>query len=258
MALVKSTAIVLHHRDQGETSKIVTLFTRQYGKISLIAKGARVIKSRYGGALEPFTHLDAVFYKKETRDLQFLSQVDIIHPFPVIRSQLGRIALASIPCEMVDRHEAVGHAAPELFTLLLETLTALNEGERGLRNVVRAFQVKFAALSGFRPQLAGCSVCGRENPPEQVVFEYETGGYRCAGCPSSSVAGFRLSGHGVEILRYVQNAPVRLAGRSLVGSELGRNLDECLMHFIGYHMENLHHLASVAYFQQLQRSIKIT
>jgi len=124
--------------------------------------------------------------------------------------------------------------------------------------VVRAFQVKFAALSGFRPQLAGCSVCGRENPPEQVVFEYETGGYRCAGCPSSSVAGFRLSGHGVEILRYVQNAPVRLAGRSLVGSELGRNLDECLMHFIGYHMENLHHLASVAYLQQLQSSIKIT
>jgi DNA repair protein RecO (recombination protein O) len=257
MAIVKSEAILLHHRDQGETSKIVTLFTLLFGKASLIAKGSRNLKSPYGAALEPFTHVEVVFYKKENRDLHFLSQADILNPFTRIHGQLGRIALASIPCEIVQRHEIAGHAHPALFRLLLETLHGLNEAETGLRNLVRAFQLKFAELSGFRPQLDHCCVCGSKSRESEVLFEHETGGYRCSACRTLAAAGSVLPGYGLEVLRYLQCAGLRLAGQARVSPELGAALDECLQKYIGYHMENLHYLSSIKHLQQLQDAMNL-
>lgn len=257
MAIVRSEAIVLHHRDQGETSRIVNLFTLLYGKVSLIAKGARTIKSRFGGALEPFTHLTVVFYKKDTRELQFLNQADILNPFLHLHSQLGRIALANIPCEIVERYEIAGHPHSALFRLLLETLAALDQGDTGLRSVVRAFQLKFAELSGFRPRLTYCSQCGKEMPEGQVIFDYETGSYRCADCPSAATAGDRLSGFSLNVLRYLQQAPMRLAAQARVNPSQGEEIDHILEQFLGYHMESLNHLASIKHLRQLHNSVKL-
>ncbi len=257
MALTKSQAIVLHHRDQGETSKIVTLFTLLYGKTSVIAKGSRSLKSRHGAALEPFTHIDVVFYKKETRDLQFLSQADIVNPFVRIHGQLGRIALASIPCEMVDRHEAVGHASPALFQLLLETLTALNDAESGLRNIIRAFQLKFAGLSGFKPGLSQCLHCGKKATEAWAIFDFAGGGYRCSTCAISTTPGSRVSGYALEVLRFLQATSVRRATEARVHAEQGAEIDQWLLHFLAYHMESLYYLSSVKHLQQLEESIKI-
>jgi DNA repair protein RecO (recombination protein O) len=257
MALTKSQAIVLHHRDQGETSRIVTLFTLLFGKTSVIAKGSRSLKSHHGAALEPFTHVDVVFYKKETRDLQFLSQADILNPFARIHGQLGRIALASIPCEIVERHEVVGYAGAALFRLLLETLTALNDADGGLRNIVRAFQIKFAGLSGFKPELAHCARCGKETIETFVTFDFASGSYCCSSCDVSAGLGVRMSGYTLQVLRFLQSAAVRRATAARLYAEQGVEIDQWLLRFLGYHMESLHYLSSVKHLQQLEESIKI-
>ena len=90
MPLCKTEVIVLKSINYGETSKILTLYSRTSGKISVIAKGARNIKSRFGGTLEPINYLAIVFYEKESRNIQYLSQVDIIEYFPQIKKDLEK------------------------------------------------------------------------------------------------------------------------------------------------------------------------
>ncbi|HNY91144.1 MAG TPA: DNA repair protein RecO, partial [bacterium] len=92
MPLSKTEAIVLHTRKQGETSKILSLYTLHYGRLSVMAKGARSLKSRYSGVLEPLTHIQIVFYRYEARDLHYLSQAEIVTPFASIHGQLGKMA----------------------------------------------------------------------------------------------------------------------------------------------------------------------
>ena len=125
MSLKKTNGIILKTRRQGETSKIITIYTRDYGKISLVAKGSRSIKSRHWGTLEPFTHIALVFYHKENRELQFLSQADIVQSFDPVRAQLGKMSLASIMCDLVNRVEVGEAVNPQLFGLLLDSITSL-------------------------------------------------------------------------------------------------------------------------------------
>jgi DNA repair protein RecO (recombination protein O) len=256
MALNKSPSVVLHSRPQGETSKIITLYTLEFGKMSVIAKGARGIKSRFGGSLEPFTHIDMVFYRKETRELQFLSQADIVEPFAGIHKQLGKLALASIVCEMIERHEVPGHASPRLFHMLLETLTGLNENEKGLRNFVRAFALHFAELSGFRPELQHCSHCGRISKGEAVWFNYELGSFTCAGCPASSAGTIRIADPVWQCLRFWQLHAIRQAGQVGLTPEQGALADEVVFTFLRFHMESIRYLASLKYIQQLEENLK--
>ena len=97
MALIKTEAVVLRTRKQGETSKILSLYTKNFGKISVIAKGARSIKSKYLGALETLNYISIIIYRKEQRSLQYLREADIIHSFPDIHAQLGKMAWLLFP-----------------------------------------------------------------------------------------------------------------------------------------------------------------
>ena len=166
---------MLRSRKQGETSKILTLYTRQFGKVSAMAKGSRGVKSKYLGALETFSYISLVFYRKEQRSLQYLSQATILESFPRLHSELGKLTLAAIPCEIVDKSEETEHPNVPLFQLLLDGLRAIESNTTGLRNVLRAFQLKFIALAGFEPNLHHCHVCGTSEPDVLHYFSLEHG-----------------------------------------------------------------------------------
>ena len=146
MAINKAEAIILHSRKQGETSKLLTLYTREFGKMKAVAKGSRGPRSKYLGSLETYNHVALVFYRKEGRLVQYLSDAAIIESFAGLHSQLGKMALAAVACEIVDKSEDEA-SHPALFQLLLHTMQALNEHEIGLRNIIRAFQLQFASSS---------------------------------------------------------------------------------------------------------------
>src|SRR5439155_26532461 len=103
--IVSSEAIVLRARKQGETSKIVTLYTLAYGKLNVIAKGAREMKSKFGGALEAFSHINAIFYKKENVEpgLYLLSKAETIESNAGILNSLSKIEAATGIVELMLR-----------------------------------------------------------------------------------------------------------------------------------------------------------
>ncbi|MGQ9560998.1 MAG: DNA repair protein RecO [Candidatus Oleimicrobiaceae bacterium] len=237
MALVKSEAVILRSRRQGETTKILTLYTKAFGKMSVVAKGARSTKSRFWGSLEPPNQVHVVFYRKETRELQFLSQVDIVDSFPRLRAELGRTALAFIVCEWVLRAEVNEAPQPALFALLVETLRSLDRAERGLKNVVRSFQVHFLEQHGVKPRLDRCAQCGAKDVQGPVLIDVEGGGFFCSQCRPPSPDS--MSQAAFSLLRWVAQTRPAQASNLPVPPEVGAQVDETLHKVASYHLEPL-------------------
>lgn len=149
--IVESEAIVLRAMKHGETSKIVTLYTRQFGKLNVIAKGARDMKSKFGGALEMFARVNAVFYKKERAEagLYLLSKADLLDAQSGILKDLDRIEAATAICELVLRamHDEEEH--PEIFDLLSATLGEISKGTNTPALLQFEYYLEFLRTMGF-------------------------------------------------------------------------------------------------------------
>ncbi|MBN8589196.1 MAG: DNA repair protein RecO [Rhodothermia bacterium] len=149
----KSEAIVLRRMNYGETSQIITLFTRKKGKVAVLAKGSRMIKSRFGANLEPLSYIQAVYYHKPTRDLQTLSETTRLLPLPCLLRHPEKIGLAFQMVELVDAISEVEAVNIPVFNLLLEALATLNDATQHLQNILFYFELKIAILFGFSPHI---------------------------------------------------------------------------------------------------------
>jgi len=146
--LVTTEAIVLRSRKQGDTSKIVSLYTLDFGLVDVIAKGAREMKSKFGSALEPFTYSKATFYKKDGRDLHLLSNAEVVTPFRNLQSDLEHIESATKVIELLLRAQHHEESHPELFRLVKETLQVMNES-KSVASVLFAYYLKYISFAGF-------------------------------------------------------------------------------------------------------------
>ncbi|HEY3874562.1 MAG TPA: DNA repair protein RecO [Candidatus Kapabacteria bacterium] len=153
--LVKTDSIVLRGRKQGDTSKLATLYTREFGKIDVIAKGAREQKSKFGGALEMFARGYAVIYKKERADaLHLLSDAGLHDPHLGILRSLERIETATTIVELILRSMHDEEANQPLFDLLSQTFEAISTwDDADARAVQFQFYLRFARLMGFELDL---------------------------------------------------------------------------------------------------------
>ena len=109
-------AIVLKHRDYGEADRLLTIYTRQKGKLIVIAKGVRKVRSKKGGHLEPFTHTSLQLAAGRTWNL--VSQAEAQDFFPNLTADLEKLGYASYAVELVDRFAYEEEENPQIFTLL--------------------------------------------------------------------------------------------------------------------------------------------
>ncbi len=255
MAITKAEAIILRSRKQGETSKILTLYTREYGKLSAMAKGSRGTRSKYLGALETLNHVSLVFYKKEGRGLQYLSDASIINSFPSLHAQLGKMALAAVACEIIDKSEEDDHQHPEQFQLLLDTLEALNHSTSGLRNILRAFQVQYMSMAGFEPMLHECHFCHKTDVDDINFFSIAHGLYSCNDCGRYNESAKKVSGYMIELLRWLQAVSVKRASQAKVSRDTGAEIDVILSEYLGTHIETLYNLKSIHHLKKLESDL---
>ena len=156
--IVRTEAIVLRSLDYGETSQIVTLFTREKGRVAVMAKGARLPKSRFGSSLQPMSYAQVVLYYKPTRGLQTLTESTHVHLFPRIGRDLEKLSTGLRLTELVYALLHEEEANPLVFNLLLDTLRRLNEADVRVANLLLYFQLRLAAALGFAPAIDRTSV----------------------------------------------------------------------------------------------------
>jgi len=176
MGLYRDEGIVLRTHKLGEADRIVVLVTAGHGKVRAVAKGVRRTKSRFGGRLEPISHVSLLCY--EGRELDTVTQAEAIDVFRAVREDLARVSDAMAMLEVVDQVAQEREANPRLYQMLLGALRALELRRSPL--LVPAFFWKLLSLEGAHPVLNSCVLCGSDG--ELVAFDLTEGGALCRSC----------------------------------------------------------------------------
>jgi DNA repair protein RecO (recombination protein O) len=181
MPLLKTPAVVLKSRKWGDADRIVTFFTLKYGKVRGVARGARRMKSRFGSALEPFVHCDLLLFEKPGDTLYRVSQTDIRHAFPCIRTSLEAITGAARLANLAGAVTADGDAVPRVFHALLEGLRVIEDsGDPALTAAL--YELEILRFAGYLPHLDRCNACQARANGGTWFFSPRAGGTVCSAC----------------------------------------------------------------------------
>lgn len=178
MALYREQGLILRTYKLGETDRILHLLTQGRGKVRAVAKGVRRPGSKFGGRLEPYSHVDLQLY--EGRNLDIVNQAELITPFDAVRADFVLSACGSAMVEAADRVAQEGERSTQLFLLLLDGLRTLGARPYRPSTVLDAYLLRLASVAGYHPFLDACASCGLPGP--HGVFHIAAGGTLCAAC----------------------------------------------------------------------------
>lgn len=232
MKLYKVEAVVLWARDCGGGNKLLTLYSREYGKMKVMAHGVAKPSSRKRGAVQPFTFTKFLIHRG--RELDSVSQCEALEMFSFLGADLEKIAYASYMAELVDSLTPEWEPCEGLFDLLLDTLRLLAGNDAEL--LLRSFEIKAAGLMGYRPVLDACVYC-RQQTGRQVFFSAGQGGVLCGECGSADPGALPCSRGLVEVLKILLNwKPAKL--RQLKVERRDRDqIKKILYEYLKYHLE---------------------
>lgn len=201
MGYERADAILIRHADYSETSRIYTFFTREFGRFSALAKGARRRYSKLTGHLDLLAHAEIVFLSGRTRErLRILTEADAADTFSLVRRDLPRFYAACHAAELVQSMTADEDPNPQLFDRLLGLLHRLEAGV-GPALALFSFEVQLLVLCGFMPELERCVACGNAAAGATVAFSPRRGGVLCGACvPAEADAAESVPRGGVALL----------------------------------------------------------
>ena len=203
MPLYTTEALVLRTYKLGEADRIVVFLTRDRGKRRGVAQGARRMRSRFGGALEPFTRVEVTYFEKESRELVSLNYAEpISSPLWTVRADaLGHTGYFA---ELIDECALEGDADERLYRLGSSVVDAIGAGVP-IEPLARYFEYWLLRLQGVYPVQMACAECGRHlgrDASTDAVLMPGDRAYRCMACAGPAVGrGVALSGEAVAFLR---------------------------------------------------------
>ncbi|GAB4427713.1 MAG: DNA repair protein RecO [Anaerolineales bacterium] len=229
-------AIVLRHNDWGEADRLVSLFTRERGKVRAIVKGARKVTSRKAGHLEPFTHVK-LQVARGRGDLLTVTQAETIDAFLPLRDTLELTGNASYVVELLDRfvYEQEG-PHPALFRTLLNTLKRL-EAEPDPWLPIRYYEMRMLDFLGFRPQLQECTNCAREIKAEDQFFSCAAGGAICPRCGRGLPNLSPISRDALKYLRHFQRSSYAEAKKARPTAAVKQDVELLMQNYFTYLLE---------------------
>lgn len=227
-------AIVLRHSDWGEADRLLTLFTREEGKLRTIAKGVRRLRSRKAGHLQPFTRVKLML--AHGRDLWIVTQAETVAAYLALREDLERIAHASYAVELLDRFTYEEGANRPLFDLLAMTLQRLDEGQLPF-TLLRYYELRLLDLLGFRPQLFRCVGCSEGIQPQDQFFSPLLGGVLCPRCGAQDASARPISVNALRFLRHFQRSTYAEASRALIPTPVQQEMETRMQDYLTYYLE---------------------
>jgi DNA repair protein RecO (recombination protein O) len=183
---VKTEGVVLRSLRYGEADRILHVYTRDRGRLGAIAKGVRRARSRFGGRLEPFSHVALVLHEGRS-DLLTVTGADTVRAHARLRSDGAALDAAARACDAVGRLFETSEPHPEVFHLLLNELALLDDdpARAGHANQL-AFRLKLLVAAGLAPQLGACASCGERE--HLSGFSGAAGGVVCSACEAGAFA----------------------------------------------------------------------
>lgn len=231
--IVRTDAVVLRAFDYGETSQIVTLFTQRHGVLSVLAKGSRRPKSRFGSTLQPMAYVQAVYYFRESRSLQTLREAAHVARFPQLAADLERVTVGLRIVELIRALLHEGDPNAPIFGLLTRSLSALDAAGRPA-NVLPWFQLHLAALLGFAPDVQRDAV-DRLNDGGGILL-LETGAI--AGTAPAGRSGPRASRGALRAFAVFARTDLDTATRLHLDEDLRTEVETLVEAYLRYHVDD--------------------
>ena len=238
----RAEGLTLRKASVGEADLISFLYTRERGKLEVLARSARRLTSRLVGHFEPLTLVRLSIARG--RSLDTVAEADVVNAFPAVKSNYASAARGLYVAELIDGFSAAAIANPPLFDLALQTLDAIGhaagapDDDPAVDLPLRYFDLQLLQLSGFLPELYQCVECGADLEPERHRFAPGAGGALCPDCatlPDVIVRPLSLSALKVLRLLHRTQSPDRLPRLDLpppVRQEVHGLLTATLQHWL--------------------------
>ena len=248
MASLITSAVVVRTIDYGESDRIVTLVTREHGKLSAIARGARKSQKRFGAGLALFGMGEASLHERPGAELLTLESFDGVRGFPQLLLDVAKVAHGGYACELVRELVPPRQPEPEIFDLLVTILTMLEEGEPRAETL-RVFELRLLDAVGLRPQLDACIACNTDElDGDGQVFDVRRGGVMCGACHGN---GRRLDGETRAALQRAQSTALADAGQVVLSATVNAGCREALSALVTDHLGRT--LKSVEFIAKLNQ-----
>lgn len=248
--LYRVEGIVIRSMDYGEGNKIITICTENAGKVGVLVRGAKKVKSRHAALTQLFTTAEYVFFRNGT-GLGTLNSGEITSSHHVLRQDLVLAAYASYACELLDRVLQDEETGSFWYHQLKACLDALEEGkDPGI--VMNLYEMKILQTAGYGPELLSCISCGRDmSGEESAAVSPRLGGVLCRSCKHLDPPAMTLSPKALKLLRVFSRLDLRRLGHVDVKDETKAELKAVMRAFMD--MQLGLNLKSQSFLDQMEK-----
>jgi len=237
MSQNKINGFVIRTTRMTESSRVVTLFTREFGKVKAVAKGVGKPKSKMSGVIEMFNLIEGLLYKKENSDLGTLSSASVLNSYARISIEPKKFGFGSAWCEVLDRTSFPDHPRPLTFELtkeLLKSLDTISPDNAGL--LFWSGLYKMLLIEGYSPRLEGCISCGNGEFTDIIDISFERGGLLCSKCANNDEASKRITKDALALMRNMGSVEFERLTELNLSKKTGREAADIILSLASYHL----------------------
>lgn len=233
-------AIILNRKSFSECDSRVVVYSRENGKLELTARGAKKIKSKLAGHLEPISLTDIMVIRGRRYD--YVGAAVSENYFSNIKNDLAKLILAGRAVKVVEKLIKPGLPDEKIFELLKDYFKALAAAKDNFEMAIWFFILKFMAELGHQPELSVCLNCGKKILPEKNRFDLARGGLVCGRCadfkdanqPASPAGRLAVSDDGIKLLRLALKCNFERLAKVKISKKLGGEAGEVIDSFFKY------------------------
>ncbi|HOD27969.1 MAG TPA: DNA repair protein RecO [Syntrophales bacterium] len=233
---LRTAAFVLRVLDYGESDRIVTFYTEDFGKLKGIAKGAKRSRRRFANALEPFSCIEILFSRRGRDGLALIEDSTPICHYASVRADLERTLIASYLIDLTDQFTLEGKRQADIYRLLAGFLDLVAQGP-ALESLWRFFELRLLKLTGYEPVLDRCLACrSLVDPDQSYQFVPREGGLKCGRCGTATYDALPISIGTIRTLLLGRDLDLAKLPRLVVSPQTARESQAVLTAFIRHHL----------------------
>ncbi len=237
-------ALILTRHYYGDTSLICNLFTKNYGRVSIIAKGARKPKNTNSAILQPLQFIDIHYYYKSKRNIQLLKEATINKHFFNTHNNYHKIIASYQTLDIINQICQVENPNEIIFRLVKQIMSKINNSNYKDIIVYNIFyKLQLLKYIGYQPIIDFCNICNQKLVDSQ--YDWSIGQLICMNCTNHKQSNIKLTNQHLDIIKYLSNTHIDTITIDKSQYPLLNDLDKYLLYFLSYHIINLKYLKSM-------------
>ncbi len=207
MSYLKTKGLIIREVNTGEADKIVTIFSRNRGRISALAKGARRPRSKLVAGTQFLSYCDYLLFSG--REMYSINSCEVLEPFYEIRNDMIRLTYAAHFVDIINDVVQENQPSPRVLQLLLNSLHMLSKTDKEPELIARIFELRFLSIMGFAPFVRGCMICGREENAG-ISFSFKKCGFICNNevCSTNDLYAQELSQGAAKAIQHIIHSKI--------------------------------------------------